>query len=358
MNKVKYILFLACSVALIFSACKKDPSLIQGGYYDYDYGYFPNPAIPTDNPLTIEGVKLGRMLFYESKLSRTNTQSCASCHKQEFAFSDTNKFSFGVSGQTGTRQSMSVVNMAWNKNAFFWDGRSDSLRHQTLIPIEDPLEMEEDLSNVIAKLKADDLYINQFRRAFNTENISPRLMSLALEQFLHSIVSNRSKFDKVLAGQASLTSNEERGRFLYFNEFNPFFPAQSGADCRHCHGGDNFENDRYMNNGLDADASFTDFGRELSTGNIADRAKFKVPTLRNIELTPPYMHDGRFQTLEQVIDHYNTGMDSSSTIEGHFLQILPTGLQLTTQDKADLLAFLKTLTDEELITDPRYSDPF
>lgn len=358
MNKYIYIIFLSACALLIFHSCKKDPSLVQGGYYDFDYGYFPNPAIPTDNPLTVEGVKLGRMLFYETALSRTNTQSCASCHKQEFAFSDTNKFSFGVSGQLGNRQAMSVVNMAWNSNGFFWDGRSDSLRHQALLPIEDPLEMEEDLLNVIQKLQAKPIYVNQFRRTFNTEEITPRLMSFALEQFMNSIVSNRSKFDKVLAGEATLTTNEERGRFLYFNEFNPFFPAQSGADCRHCHGGDNFENDRYMNNGLDTDAEFTDLGLEGATGNVLDRAKFKVPTLRNIELTPPYMHDGRFQTLEEVVDHYDSGMDSSSTLEGHFNQILPTGLQLTAQDKADLISFLKTLTDQELLNDERYSNPF
>lgn len=325
--------------------------------YTLEHGNLPPPPISIDNPLTVEGVALGRKLFYDPTLSSDNSMSCGSCHKQIDAFSDINQFSTGVLGLPGGRQAMSVVNMAWNTNGFFWDGRSDLLRHQSLMPIQDVLEMNETLPNVIAKLENTPYYPAQFKKAFGSDEITAEGVSLALEQFMNSIVSANSKFDQFQAGTATLTVPEERGRFLFFTEFNPGFPEASGADCAHCHGGLNFENDNYMNNGLDDNLAITDLGRENVTDNPADRAKFKVTTLRNVELTPPYMHDGRFQTLEEVIEHYNQ-VTPSSTLDPSFLQQLPQGLQLTAEDKAALVAFLKTLTDATILTDPRYSDPF
>ena len=174
---------------------------------------------------------------------------------------------------------------------------------------------------------------------------------------MNSIVSYNSKYDQHLAGTATLTDSEERGRKLFFTEFNPFFPDQAGADCAHCPDGDNFENDQYMNNGLDADADFTDKGREDATEKPEDRAKFKVPSLRNIEMTPPYMHDGRFNTLEEVVDHYNEGIKSSSTVDPAILNTVD-GLKLTAEDKTDLVNFLKTMTDNDLLTNPEYASPF
>jgi len=175
---------------------------------------------------------------------------------------------------------------------------------------------------------------------------------------MNSIVSTESKYDRFLRGDDVLTSSEEHGRFLFFNEFNPFFPDSSGADCAHCHGGPNFENDKYLNNGLDADGDMQDSGRAEVTGMDFDMGKFKVVSLRNIELTAPYMHDGRFNTLEEVIDHYDTGIKMSSTLDLTLYQVHQHGgLGLTDQDKQDLIAFLKTLTDEVLMSDPRYSDP-
>ena len=164
-----------------------------------------------------------------------------------------------------------------------------------------------------------------------------------------SIISNDSKYDKSLAGSVQLTESEERGRVLFFQEYNPFFPDDSGADCAHCHGGDNFENDLYMNNGLDTDAEFLDMGRENVTMDATDRAKFKVPTLRNIAITPPYMHDGRFGTLQEVINHYSEGLQFSSTIDPLMKKVDQGGVQLTSQEKLDLNAFLLTLTDPEFI---------
>jgi cytochrome c peroxidase len=364
-QRVAVMFLILSTTAAIFEGCKKsepddiiedNPTFINGPYL-LEYGSLPEPQLPSDNPLTIEGVELGRMLFYEKKLSADNTMSCASCHNQETAFADINTFSIGVQGLPGTRNSMAVFNMAWNMNEFFWDGRAHLLRHQSLMPIQDVLEMNETLPNVVSKLQATPVYPAQFKKAFGSEEINAGQISKALEQFMNSIVSYNSRFDDYEAGLVTLTEQEERGRFLFFTEFNPAFPDASGADCQHCHGGANFENDNYMNNGLDTDLEFVDLGRENVTKNPADRAKFKVTSLRNIELTPPYMHDGRFNTLEEVVDHYNL-VKNSSTLDGSFQQQLPAGLQLTQEDKAALVAFLKTLTDYQLITDPRYSDPF
>ncbi|MES2477611.1 MAG: cytochrome c peroxidase [Bacteroidota bacterium] len=362
-QKKRIILGVITSIIIIAISCSKELKedtdvTIPDTPYEFNYGSFPNPNLPADNPLTREGVKLGRMLFYEKSLSGDNTQACASCHLQKHGFSDTATFSIGIKKLPGKRQAMSVFNMAWHSNEFFWDGRAHLLRDQALKPIQDPLEMDETLDNVVKKLNGNSIYKKQFARAFNTETITPLLISKALEQFMNSIVSNNSKYDKFLAGQVTLSSQEERGRFLFFTEFNPSFPAASGADCQHCHGGANFENDKYMNNGLDIDASITDIGRQSVTGNTADKGKFKVPSLRNVGLTAPYMHDGRFKTLEEVVDHYNL-VKNSTTLDGSFQQQLPLGgLNLTLADKAALVAFLKTLTDEELATNPAYGSPF
>jgi cytochrome c peroxidase len=292
-------------------------------------------------------------------MSKDGSISCASCHRQADAFTDTARFSEGVRGLLGGRQAMAVFNMAWNENEFFWDGRAHLLRNQSLKPVQDTLEMDETVTNVIAKLKNDQQYKDQFIRAFDSDEITEEKMELALEQFMNSIVSVDSKYDRYLNGTATLDSSEERGRLLFFAEYNPSFPSLSGADCQHCHSGRNFENDKYLNNALDTDAEMADDGRMEVTGNSSDRGKFKVTSLRNIELTAPYMHDGRFNTLEEVVDHYNTGMKNSSTVDPALIYPLNNnGLQLTAEDKRDLVAFLKTLTDEVMITNPEYSDPF
>jgi cytochrome c peroxidase len=313
--------FLSIVILGIYS-CQKDTVDVQldSTPYVLDFGDFPPPMIAPDNPLTVQGVKLGRMLFYETRLSKDNSMSCASCHRQEHAFTD--------------------------------------MRDQSLLPIQDPLEMNETLENVVAKLSADQNYRDQFIRTFGNNEITSEKISLALEQFMNSIVSVESKYDRWLRGEVTLTASENRGRKLYFQEFNPFFPDSSGADCAHCHGGPNFENDQYMNNGLDADGNIQDNGREEATGLAQDKGKFKVVSLRNIELTAPYMHDGRFNTLEEVVDHYNTGIELSTTLDPALHQVYQEGgLALNDQNKQDLVAFLKTLTDEVLMTDPRYSDP-
>ena len=305
------------------------------------------PIFQEDNPLTTEGIDLGRFLFYDTKLSRTGTQSCSSCHIQNNAFADTLQFSVGVNNIEGTRQAPPIFNMARHNNGFFWDGRTDLLRHLTLLPIQDETELDETLENVITKLSNDQLYKNKFELAFGSEVITEERISLALEQFLLSIKSDDSKFDRNRAGEIVLSLTETRGQNLFFGK----------AACGRCHGGFNFMSGAgtFVNNGLDSDDEMTDFGRELVTDLESDRAKFKVPSLRNIALTAPYMHDGRFNTLEEVIDFYDDGLKASSTIEGAMLQI---DFDLTEEEKMDLINFLKTLTDQTLINDPNLSNPF
>lgn len=358
MKRITNFSVLALVLMFAFNACNKDTELVKDDTpYVLEYGSFPAPQIAQDNPLTIQGVALGRKLFYETALSKDGSQMCATCHKQENAFTDLDRFSEGVDGFLGGRQSMAIFNMAWHENEFFWDGRAHLLRDQALLPIQDSLELNETLDNVIAKLQNLPYYKDQFVRAFGSEEITALKISLALEQFMLTIVSNNSKYDKYLAGEVALSTSELRGEELFFAEYNEFFPNVSGADCAHCHGGFNFENDDYMNNGLDIDADFEDLGRFNATGDPADNAKFKVPSLRNIELTPPYMHDGRFTTLEEVVEHYNSGIHNSSTVDPTVLNTQNTGLMLSSQDKADLVAFLKTLTDQSITTDPAFSDP-
>ena len=349
---------------IVFLSCNSDddipkvPVLFDETPYVLQYGALPPPTIPSDNSLTEQGVLLGKMLFFETMLSKDGSQSCASCHRQAGGFSDSLQFSIGVENLPGKRQAMPIFNMAYHSNEFFWDGRAHLLRDQSLKPIQDPLEMNETLDNVVAKLGASEMYRDQFKRTFDSEEITPLKMSLAMEQFMLSIVSYESKYDAFLAGETTLSESEERGRSLFFTEYNPFFPEFSGADCAHCHGGANFENDDYMNNGLDGDVDFADIGREDVTGQVSDRAKFKVPSLRNVAVTFPYMHDGRFQTLEQVVDHYNEGAKESSTIDPTIQNTIATGLFLTVEDKIDLVNFLKTLTDENYLTNTEYQTPF
>ena len=352
------------SLLLLFAACSPDtsdpvdpPATLDPTPYTLSIGDFPTPDLPADNPLTNAGVQLGRMLFYEKLLSKDGTQACADCHLQKDAFSDIRRFSIGVEGLEGKRQAMAVMNLAWHQNGMFWDGRAPSIRNQSLRPIQDPLEMNETLGNVVAKLGAEKRYTDQFIRAFGDANITPERMGLAMEQFMLTMVSNNSRYDRYLRGEATLSDSEKRGKDLFFSEFDPF-GSERGAECFHCHAGHNFTNDEFMNNGLDTDASITDEGRKMVTNDPADRAKFKVPSLRNIEFTAPYMHDGRFSSLEQVLDHYNTGVQSSSTVD-FLLQynLQPGGLQLTAQDKADLIAFLKTLSDVDFLNNPAYKKP-
>ncbi|MGJ8644758.1 MAG: MbnP family protein [Luteolibacter sp.] len=300
--------------------------------------HIPLPALPTDNPLLTTRVALGEKLFHETQLSKNNSISCASCHQGE-TMSDPRKLSLGTTGQPGTRHSMPLFNLAW-KTSFMWDGSAPTLRDQAMIPIQDHREMDESLGNVTAKLKADPTYSPLFAAAFGSGEITSDNIGFALENFLLTRLSFDSKLDQSIKGQATLTPEEKRGFELFFTESEPRM-SKLGADCFHCHGGAHFTDHSFHNNGL---TPTDDLGLENTTGKPTDRYKFSTPSLRNIALTAPYMHDGRFATLEEVIDHYNSPIPLSETLDPNLAKH-PQGLGLSADDKAALIAFLKTLTD-------------
>ena len=303
---------------------------------------FPKVAITADNHPTLEGVELGRRLFSDKRLSKGNVQSCASCHDSDYAFADPGKrVSLGADQIAGRRNAQPLFNLAWH-DGFFWDGRAKTLREQVLMPITDPAEMNADLDEVIAKLASDQSLREQFGQAFGDPEPNRENLARALEQFLLTLVSQDSKFDRAARKEVEFTEEEKRGLELFVTEHDP---ARNlfGADCFHCHGGNLFTSRRYSNNGLDID--YTDLGRFEVSADPADRGKFKVPSLRNVELTAPYMHDGRFATLEEVIDHYDHGVQRSPNLDPNLAKHPSAGLGLSEADKRALVAFLRTLTD-------------
>lgn len=347
-----FIIFLISSI--IFISCDNNTQVDEFNPTPYTLKlpeWLPTPSLPDDNPLTIQGIKLGNKLFFEKKLSRDNSQSCGSCHNQQLAFTDNLKaLSVGIRGLEGKRNSMPIFNMFYHKTGFFWDGRSQTLREQSLIPIEDHLEMDDNLQNVVEKLKNQKEYPQLFFDAFGNTEINPERLGLALEQYMLSIVSGNSKYDRVQAGLEEFTPSEERGFNLFFAE-REMITIFKGADCFHCHSGPNFSNNEFMNNGLDK--TFTDLGLGEVTKRTSDNGKFKVPSLRNIEVTPPYMHDGRFKTLEEVVRHYNSEVKESPTLDPN-MHGSSLGLNLDDDNINDLVNFLKTLTDSEFLNNPEY----
>ena len=237
---------------------------------------------------------------------------------------------------------MPLVNLAW-KSSYFWDGRSPSLRDQVLIPIQDHTEMDESLERVVSKLKAKSEYLPRFTAAFGTPEVTAEKIGLALEQYLLTLTAYDAKFDRALRGKAELTEMEKRGFELFMTEYEPR-TGQLGADCFHCHGGPLFSDHQFHNNGIAKNNR--DTGRFRVTGNEADRGKFATPSLRNISMSAPYMHDGRFATLEEVIAHYSTGVQRSATLDPNLAKHPAGGLQLSDDDQIALVAFLKTLSDE------------
>lgn len=308
---------------------------------------FPVPALPRDNPLTEEGVRLGDRLFGENLLSINGSQSCASCHQASSAFTDAGRrTSRGAEGIAGARNTQSLENIAW-QTTFFWDGRTASLREQVLQPIGNPIEMHESLTNVVSKLERAG-YGPAFEAAFGTSLITVDRLSRALEQYLLTRVSGDSKFDRAARGEEILTSEEQRGFELFQTEYDPRH-EQFGADCFHCHGGTFFSDFAFHNNGLDQAESLRDTGRAAITGRSSDRGRFKTPSLRNVAITGPYMHDGRFASLEEVVAHYSTGVQRSPTLDPNLAKHPANGISLCSADQRALVAFLKTLTEVSLV---------
>ncbi len=366
MRSVKKVILLGLiSSVVILQQCTKDsgsepPCSDVGTPYKLEVpDGFPEPFIPADNPMTVEGVKLGRHLFFEKKLSGDLSMSCASCHHQGFAFADTpDKIkSVGIVGDSTRRHAMPIFNLAFNE-IFFWDGRAMSLEQQALMPIEDPVELNVDLATVVARLQADPTYPDMFAAAFGDDNITPERIGKAIAQFERTMISANSKFDRVVRLQTeSFTPAEQRGFDLYNNEI---------GDCFHCHGqletrflmGAFGVDNTFLNNGNKADYS-QDEGRKEITGDPGDLGKFKVPSTRNISVSFPYMHDGSIPDLDSLIEFYNFGghPGPGNNIDPN-MKAAGVGRNWTIQQKEDLAAFLQTLTDFEFLSDTAFSDPF
>ncbi|MBP5984108.1 MAG: c-type cytochrome [Fluviicola sp.] len=334
MNKLFYLFI----TLIILLSCKKE---IIENTFEFSYSStFPTPVYDVNqHDFSYSKFNLGRTLFYDPILSVDSTISCGSCHEQVHAFAGHGgALSEGVFGQFGTRNSPSITNNAWIPK-FMWDGGINHIEVMPIAPITNPVEMHETLENVLVKLKRSTKYQSLFKKAFGNESITDQQMLKALSSFMAMIVSDQSKYDKVMRGETNFTNQEAIG-YQLFNQ-----------KCASCHSGELFTDFEYRNNGLDQ--TFSDIGRGLITQNPQDYGKFKTPSLRNIELTYPYMHDGRFYNLTQVLDHYSTGIQQSATLD----QSLQNGIALTNSEKTALIAFLKTLTDYELLTNRWLSEP-
>ncbi|OIN59742.1 cytochrome-c peroxidase [Arsenicibacter rosenii] len=310
-------------------------------------------TIPADNPTTEEGVYLGRLLFYDPLLSHTGTISCATCHRQERAFTDGRPKSIGVNGQPTSRNAMSLTNLLWVRQ-LFWDGRAGSLEEQAIMPIHHAGEMGMKPGEAARRIQHVPLYTQQFKQVFGTDSLTDTLIGKAIAQFERTLISASSRYDRYLAGKAALTEAESRGMALFMQAPDPARGIR-GGNCAHCHGGPKLYQELFHNNGLDR--HITDTGREAVTGMSLDRGRFRVPTLRNIALTGPYMHDGRFTTLDQVIDHYSDHVQAGPNLSRELTARQAGGLRLTAADKADLKAFLLTFTDSTFIRNPAFTRP-
>ncbi len=314
---------------------------------------------PYDNPVTDAGATLGRVLFYDKRLSKNDTVSCGSCHVQKYAFTDPERFSTGFEGKKTTRTSMPLVNVRYHEpRAMFWDERAPSLERQVLMPIEDPIEMGISLEELVPKLQKTSFYPPLFEKAFGSPNVDTDRISRALAQFVRSIISHRSKFDRALTDglENVLTEQERLGHSLFFGQTTPRDPQgflRTGrlgtATCANCHRGNVQASDGARNNGLDAD-------RTLDPGK---GGRFKSPSLRNAGARAHFMHDGRFKTLREVVEHYNSGIVANPVLDPLLRSRGGAArLGMTEEEKAALVAFLEALTDHELLSDPRFSDPF
>lgn len=384
-----------CLLLLVFSACKEtsenpsvfdhlniSPPELPNELYNYENiqlpehfttyvpGPFPNSVTeidntPPDNPITDEGATLGRVLFYDTNLSRNGTISCASCHKQAIGFSDDAQFSNGFNGGLTPRHSMNLVNARfYQRGRFFWDDRAATLEEQVLEPFQDPIEMGlslEELKQIIERLP---YYDSLFIQAFGTDEVNDERISKAIAQFVRSIVSFESKYDqgraqvqRVLHPFPNFTESENRGKELFLKPV-----SLGGAGCIACHNTEAFTNANPgpFNNGLTLDSGQDKGAFETFPENPQMIGAFKVPSLRDIALTAPYMHNGSLQSLEEVIDHYDSGILAHPQLsaplkdsEGNTIR-----LNLSPEDKSALIDFLHTLTDYEVVSDEKYSNPF
>ncbi|MBK8330154.1 MAG: cytochrome-c peroxidase [Bacteroidetes bacterium] len=317
---------------------------------------FPKMPVSENNPVTVEGVNLGRYLFYDPILSSDSSMSCASCHNQKSAFSDSpNDYSKGRNGTKSKRNTMPLFNLAWYP-AYFWDGRAKSIEEQIFHPVRDNNEMNLEWKVAVSRLKNSKFYQLKFKKAFGDANIDSVQIAYSIAQFLRTLISYQSKYDQVINGMALFSKDEYEG-FALAND-------QTKGDCIHCHitDGDVLGTTLvFSNNGLDSvinPAEFKDKGRGTVTGKINDNGKFIVPSLRNLSFTAPYMHDGRFKTLEEVIDFYSEGVKQCANIDSKMEFAHQGGAKLNSDDKKKIIAFLKTLSDSTFVSNIEFENPF
>lgn len=349
MRKLAIILLVVffTTALVLLEACKKKDGIITQPVITTPIKFVvPNgwPQPPTDifaaNPLTEEGFALGRKLFYDPRLSVDNTVACANCHQQFAAFATyDHDFSHGLNNTHTFRNAPGLFNLAWMQK-MHWDGGVNHIEVQPLAPITNPIEMGETVEHVINKLKADTLYPKLFSKAFGSTEINSQKMLKALSQFMGSIVSSNSKYDKVKRGEASFTVTEQNGYTVYQTK------------CATCHPEPLFTDNSFRNNGMAVNPFLNDYGRLRITGNAADSLKFKVPSLRNVAVSLPYMHDGRLYSIGNVIDHYRFDI---ITTQPTLDPLLKNRISITNQEKNDLIYFLFALTDTTFTKDPRLS---
>ena len=342
-----FVIFFLIYIASSIVACKKDPnpdSHVNGlTYYNLAIpAGLPAMKIPDNNPMSVEGVALGKQLFYDPILSANNTMACASCHIQQYAFVDSaRRFSTGIDHIAGTRNAMPLFNLGYQKK-FFWDGGAVDLESQVIGPIQNPIEMHEDLGRLIVKLNRHSTYPALFKQVFGGDSITTPMLMKAVAQFERTLLSGNTRYDRYVKGEATLTAQELRGMAL--------FEDGDKGDCTHCHTmGGTFSDFEFRNNGVDS--IYTDAGRYRITLLPSDSGKFKTPSLRNIALTAPYMHDGRFNTLQQCLDHFHHGKNLDPVMTTQKKN------RMTAQEMGDIIAFLQTLTDSSLLVNPNFMKP-
>jgi cytochrome c peroxidase len=380
--KIKILKYFSLVILIyMVSGCKKDPGVNTPEVYHptpYVFSSFPdyvppvNQFIPATNPITVEGVSLGRMLFYDSTLSKDNTLACAGCHLQRYGFTDRGRqFSFGVGDSIGNRNSMALFNIPWERGGFFWDARAPILDSQIVGPVPNVKEMHEPWSGALAKIQARPEYPDMFFKAFGTKTVTKENTVMAIAQFLRTIMSFHSKYDSVKMGLAGFSPSEMRGEQLFSSDpvrnqdpnnhtvaLGHRLPG-TGFDCFHCHAAPLFTPENLI------PTSQVLMNDGVGTINI------KVPSLRNLKFTAPYMHDGSMPNLDSVIAHYDHEIDPNSPFVSNLMyakkytdpsepssQLATPHMEMTAQDIADLKAFLNTLNDYTLLTNKNYSNPF
>lgn len=330
----KNVIILCLFVFIMFSFV-----LIKDNHFFNPPDYFPKPVYNFEQlPLDSNKIELGRILFYDPILSKDNTISCASCHSPFNAFAHTDHdLSHGIFDSIGNRNAPALFNLAWQKT-FMWDGAINHLDMQALAPISHPSEMGSNINEVIKKLNESKAYKELFLNAFQDSTISTSKILKSLSQFQLTLVSSNTKYDKVKMGKETFTEQEKNGYQLYKN------------NCASCHSEPFFSNYNFENNGLPIDPTLNDMGRYVITENENDKRKFKVPSLRNLSFTYPYMHDGRFMTLQEVINHYTSGIEYSETLSLQFNK----SIELSSNEKVDLISFLLTLNDKDFVFNKKH----